>query len=114
MTLPIVLIVVGAVWLLHGLGFLPDVRAIGGYALIVAGLAVLISEGITKSAVVTGPVLMFWGAAWLAHDQLGMSMRYIVPSFLIVLGLCLAAARLPGVPHNRAPRAPADSSSSPS
>jgi len=101
MTLPIVLIVVGAVWLMHVLGLLPDVRAVGGFALIVAGIAVLVSEGITKSSVVTGPVLVFWGTAWLAHEQMDMPLRYIAPVFLIVLGLCLAAARLPGVPHSR-------------
>jgi len=101
MTLPIVLIVLGATWLLHSFGMLPDLRAVGGVALIIAGIAVLVSEGITRSSVVTGPVLMYWGGAWLAHEQLDISMRYLVPAFLIVLGLCLVAARLPGMPHSR-------------
>jgi hypothetical protein len=97
MTLPIVLIVVGALWLTHALGFIPDLRSVGGLALVFAGIAVLVSEGINKASVVTGPMLIFCGAAWYAVEQ-GLVARVVVaPSFLIVLGLCLLASRLPSV-----------------
>ena len=101
MSLPIVLVTIGAVWLIHVLGLLPDLRVVGAIALIIAGVAVLAIEGITKAAVVSGPMLIFGGAIWFAydHDMIG---RYVIaPSFLIVLGLCLFVSRLPSVPVSR-------------
>ena len=98
--LPLLLILFGAMWLAHVLGLIPDLRAIGGMALVVAGIAVLAIEGINKRSVVTGPVLMFCGAAWLGLQHGYLTRDLVAPLFLIVVGACLFVARLPGVPSS--------------
>ncbi len=113
MSLPIVLITIGAVWLAHVLGWLPDLRSVGAIALVVAGVAVLAIEGITKASVVSGPMLIFSGGAWYAWDHELLTKGVIAPLFLIVLGLCIFAARMPSVPVSRRPRETADTSNQP-
>lgn len=98
--LPLLLILFGAIWLAHVMGLVPELRAIGGLALIVAGIAVLAIEGINKRSVVSGPMLMFGGAVWLGSQHGYLSRDLVAPLFLIVLGACLFIARLPGVPSS--------------
>lgn len=100
-TLPILLMVFGAAWLAHELGWLPDWKMIGAILLIGAGVAVLASEGITKSSVVSGPMLIFGGAVWLARQHDLLEWNLILPIGLIAFGLCLFVARLAAVPRYR-------------
>ncbi|WP_052190538.1 hypothetical protein [Chitinibacter sp. ZOR0017] len=58
---PLALIVIGAGWLLHRLDVLPSVSWIIILGLIAAGVAVLLLEGLNKSSIVLGPMLIAGG-----------------------------------------------------
>lgn len=100
-TFPVILVVLGVAWLVQGRGWLPDWHSVGAIGLVVAGAVVLFAEGITKTSIVTGPMLIYAGAAWYGHDQRLAGWDVIAPLGLIVLGVCLFASRLPAVPHDR-------------
>lgn len=106
LTLPLLLIALGAAWLLHNVGMLPDLRSVGAIALAGAGLAVLFLDGITKQSVVSGPMLIAAGATWYARDHRLVPWSILAPVLLIVLGICLFISRLPAVPATRGARRP--------
>lgn len=98
---PAILIVLGVAWLVQELGWIPDWHIVGAIGLVVAGIVVLVAEGPTKTSVVSGPMLMFAGAAWYARDHRLIGWNVIAPLALIVLGVCLFVSRLPAVPYAR-------------
>jgi len=98
LTLPLVLIALGAAWLLHNVGLLPDLQSVGAIALVCAGVAVLFLEGITRHSVVSGPMLIAVGGAWYARDQNLLAWAILGPVLLIVLGVCLFVSRMLSVP----------------
>ena len=98
---PVILIVLGAAWLVQELGWIPDWHIVGAIGLVLAGIVVLVAEGPTKASVVSGPMLIFAGAAWFARDHRLIGWNVIGPLALIVLGICLFVSRLPAVPHAR-------------
>ena len=100
-TFPVILVVLGVAWLVQEMGWIPDWHIVGALGLVAAGVVVLFAEGITKTSIVTGPMLMFAGAAWYAREQRLLGWNVIAPIGLIVLGVCLFVSRLPAVPHNR-------------
>ncbi len=100
-TLPIALIALGAAWLAYELGWLPESRAIDAVILIVVGAGVMATEGLTRSSVVTGPILIFAGLAWLAVQQRLVAWHLVWPLGAILLGILLFIARLPGIPERR-------------
>jgi hypothetical protein len=100
-SLPITLIVVGLVWLAWHFHFFPDMDWVIGLGFIVGGTAVLVVDGINKNSIVTGPLLMAVGAAWLLHDQYRVSWSVMIPSILILLGALMLLARSPRIPDKR-------------
>jgi hypothetical protein len=96
--LPIVLIAFGAAWLARELGWFREIHVVVAVTFIVLGLAILAGEGINRSSVVSGPFLVYVGAAWLIHDQGYVSSQIIWPVGIIVLGILLFIARLPAIP----------------
>lgn len=102
--LPITLIVVGLVWMLWYFGLVPDRDWLVAGGFIVAGIAVLIFDGITKTSVVSGPFLIAIGIAWVLHDEKGLSFRLIIPAMLVILGVLMLVARSPSIPHRKGPK----------
>lgn len=102
---PIALIACGAALLAEELGWLSTTQWIGPIALIAIGCGVLATEGINRSSIVGGPLLIYMGIAWIVHEQGLAPWRVLQAIGLIVLGVTLFAGRLPGVPDRR-PRAP--------
>jgi apolipoprotein N-acyltransferase len=103
-TFPIALIALGAVLLAEAMDWIPPLQSIWPIALILVGGAILISEGINRSSIVAGSMLIYIGIAWIVHEQHLASHRILVAIGLIVLGLALFVGRLPGVPSGRRPR----------
>jgi len=107
--LPIVLIVLGAVWLLDSLHWLPSVQWVWILGLAGAGIAILALDGITKSSVVAGPLLILAGALSFFRQYYGLGWRFIIPIMLISAGALMLIARAPSIPespnfHRRAGR----------
>ena len=100
-SLPILLIVIGAGWLLHSLNWLPDVGWLWIIGLAGSGVAILALDGITKSSVVAGPLLIVAGFLSFFHQFYGLGWRYIVPVMLVTAGLLMLIARSESIPDSR-------------
>jgi hypothetical protein len=98
--LPIVLVVLGAAWLLHSLDWLPEVRWIWILGLAGTGLAILMLDGVTKSSIVAGPLLILAGLLSFFHQYYGLGWRFIIPIMLIAAGTLMLVARSPSIPES--------------
>ncbi|QLI82727.1 hypothetical protein HZU75_15040 [Chitinibacter fontanus] len=96
--LPIALIVIGAGWLLHRLDIVPSVNWIVILALVFAGSAVLWLEGLNKSTVVIGPMLIAGGVSTFLQQYFAFSRAVQIPLLLILCGLLMLLARSPQIP----------------
>ena len=99
--LPIILIVLGAAWLLNSLHWLPDVQWLWILGLSGSGVAILAMDGITKSSVVAGPLLILAGILSFFHQYHALGWRFIVPIMLIASGSTMLVARSPAIPESR-------------
>src|SRR5687768_13809141 len=99
--LPVILIVLGTAWLLNSLHWLPDVQWLWILGLSGSGVAILAVDGLTKSSVVAGPLLILAGILSFFHQYHALGWRFIIPIMLIASGVCMLVARSPGVPDSR-------------
>ena len=99
--LPIVLIVLGAAWLLKNLNWMPEVHWLWILGLVGAGVAVLVVDGITKSSVVAGPFLILAGGLYFLHQYYYLGWRFIIPILLVAAGSLMLVARSPAIPESR-------------
>lgn len=99
--LPVMLIVVGTLWLVWHFGWFPNVDWIIAAGLVLGGIAVLVVDGITKSSVVIGPFMIAAGAAWALHDHNRLTWTVLIPLLLILLGVLMLIARSPAIPALR-------------
>jgi predicted neutral ceramidase superfamily lipid hydrolase len=98
---PVTLIIVGLLGLVWYFGWLPDVDSITAIALIVAGIAILLMDGVTKHSIVLGPSLIAGGIAWWVHDRYRFRWTLLVSVLLIVIGILMLVARSPKIPEKR-------------
>jgi hypothetical protein len=108
-SLPITLIVVGAIGVVWYFGWFPNVQSVTALALAAAGVLVLVTDRITKSSVVLGPMLIAVGGAIWLHDTYRMHWWLLVSILLIVLGVLMLVARSARIPERR----PAPASTAP-
>lgn len=99
--LPVVLIALGVAWLLNSLDWLPQVHWLWIIGLAGAGVAILVLDGITKSSVVAGPLLILAGMLSFCRQYYGLGWRFIVPIMLIAAGIFMLIARSPAIPESR-------------
>src|SRR5574337_1742471 len=105
-SLPVTLIVIGLGWLLWELRLFPAIDWLISAGFVVAGIAVLVIDGVNKNSIVVGPFLVAIGIAWLAHDRYWVGWRFIVPGLLVLLGVLMLAARSDRIPERRGPQMP--------
>ncbi|WP_292934481.1 hypothetical protein [Noviherbaspirillum sp.] len=98
---PVTLIVLGLTWLLNSLDWLPDVHWLWILGLAGAGVAILVLDGVTKSSIVAGPMLILAGLLSFFRLYHGLSWRFIIPIMLIAAGTFMLAARSPSIPESR-------------
>jgi hypothetical protein len=98
--LPVVLILLGATWLLHTLHWLPDVHWLWVIGLAGAGVAILLLDGITKSSIVAGPLLILAGLMPFLRQQYGLGWNIEIPVMLIAAGMLMLVARAPAIPES--------------
>lgn len=98
--LPVVLIVLGITWLLNSLDWLPDIHWLWILGLAGAGIAILMLDGITKSSVVAGPMLILAGFLSFCRQYYGLGWRFIIPLMLIAAGTFMLVARSPSIPES--------------
>ena len=100
-TLPVVLITGGLAMLGWNYGWIPDWNTLVAIALVGAGVAIMLLDGLTKQSLVAGPVLIAMGIAWYGYFDLGWRSRLIIPLLMIFAGLLLLAARFAPLPANK-------------
>jgi hypothetical protein len=104
--LPVTLIVVGLGWLAWHFGWIPDRDWVIALGFVVAGVAVMAFDGLTRSSVVAGPLLIGVGVAWGLHERYGVRWNVLLPCLLVWLGVLMLLSRHPRFPerHMRDPR----------
>ena len=104
--LPLFLIIAGAVWFLKTTDILPATATLVSIALAVAGIVVLVMDGINKQSVVAGPLLVYIGAAVYLKSQYLLGYSPLVALGMMVLGCLLLLSRSSLVPY-KMPKLPA-------
>ncbi|WP_107688995.1 LiaF transmembrane domain-containing protein [Neisseria wadsworthii] len=97
--LPLFLIITGAVWFLKTTDILPATATLISAALAVAGVAVLIMDGINKQSIVAGPILIYIGAAVYLKSQYFLDYAPLIALGMIILGCLLLLSRSNIIPY---------------
>lgn len=90
---PVALIVIGAGWLLNEMNYFPSVSWIVIIGLFVAGCAVLALEGVNKSTIVLGPMLIAGAVTTFLRQQYGLGLSVQWPVLLMLCGCLMLLAR---------------------
>lgn len=98
---PIFLVVLGAVWLLDSLDWLPAAQWIWIFGLMLAGVLILVLDRVTKSSIVAGPLLMLASVFSYFRYYHELGWRFIIPAMLLAAGVLMLIARLPSIPESR-------------
>ena len=101
-TLPVVLIAGGLAMLGWNYGWIPDWNTLVAIALVGAGVAIMLLDGLTKQSLVAGPVLIAMGMGWYGYFDLGWRSKLIIPLLMIFAGLMMLAARFAPLPATKA------------
>ncbi|MBQ1837007.1 MAG: hypothetical protein II131_00425 [Neisseriaceae bacterium] len=102
---PLVLIIVGALWFLRATDILPPSYIILAIALCVAGVLVLILDGINKQSIVAGPLLIYCGVAvYLFYRDL-LNLSPLIALGMVVSGVLMLLARSDVIPNKINPPA---------
>lgn len=99
--LPVVMIMLGLAWLLDSLNWLPDIHWLWIIGLAGAGVAILVLDGITKSSVVAGPLLIVAALMSFLRQHYLLGWRFIIPMMLIAAGVLMLVARSSAIPESR-------------
>ena len=97
LSLPLFLILFGAIWFLKSTDILPATSTL----MAVVGIIVMVFDGINKQSVVSGPMLIYAGAAVYLHTQYWVGFSPLVALGMMVLGCMLLLSRSSIVPYKQ-------------
>ena len=99
---PIILIAIGVFWFLSSTGLMPSTPVILAVLLIIAGIAVWLTDGMVKSSVVNGTMLIYSGAAiYAAHEYKYLKISHLISFGLILAGALMLLARHKSIPEKK-------------
>lgn len=101
LTLPLILIIAGAIWFLKTTHILPATTLLMAVGLAVAGVVVLLIDGINKQSVIAGPLLMYIGAAIYVRSEYLLGYSPLIALGMVLLGCLMLLSRSDWVPHKR-------------
>ena len=104
--LPLVLIVLGVLWFLKSSALLPDTTTLLALMLAASGVVLLVVDGLTKSTLVTAPMLMYAGVAVYLFDEDKLRLSHMLSLGMILLGVLMLIARSERIPERRQRRLP--------
>ena len=96
--LPILLIAVGAGWLLTTLGIVPGIDWVWTLGLAAVGLLTLAVGGLDKVTVVIGPFFILASCLSILRQTNRLRLDVEVPILVIAAGILLLVARSPMIP----------------
>ncbi|QEY24217.1 hypothetical protein [Neisseria animalis] len=101
LALPLFLILFGAVWFLKTTGVLPATATLVAAGVAIAGIAVMVMDGINKQSIVSGPMLVYIGAAIYLRTEYWFGYSPLIALGMMVLGILLLLSRSSIVPHKQ-------------
>lgn len=101
LALPLLLIIAGAIWFLKSTGILPATATLIAIGLAIGGIAVLVMDGINKQSIVSGPLLIYIGAAIYLRSNYLMETSPLVALGMMILGCLLLLSRSSVVPYKQ-------------
>lgn len=96
-----ILIILGVLWLLKSTALLPDTTTLLAILLASAGAGLMLIDGITKSSIVTNPMLIYTGAAIYLFDANKLRLSHSLALGMILLGILMLIARSDRIPERR-------------
>ncbi len=96
--LPLLIICIGAGWLLTTLGIVPGINWIWTLGLAIIGLLTFAVSGIDKSTVVMGPFFLIASCLSVLRQTGRITLDVEVPILVIVIGCLLLVARSKSIP----------------
>ena len=97
--LPMLVIALGAGWLLIELGVLPQVNWAWVFLLGGAGIAVLIAAPLDQITIIVGPFLIIASVMSILRQLGRLSAEVEVPALVIVVGVLMLSGRLLRLPE---------------
>ncbi len=94
LTVPILILTVGAAWLLNTLNLVPNVDWVWTLGLAVCGILCLTIGGITKPTLVLGPLLLISSVLSILRQTGRLHVDHEIPILVIVLGALLLMVQL--------------------
>lgn len=98
LVVPILIILVGATWLLNVLGIMPGIDWIWTVGLAAAGILTVVIGGVNKVTVVTGPFLLVASVCSLLRQTGRLAVDREIPVLVIVLGVLMLISQLSRLP----------------
>ena len=96
--LPILLITVGAGWLLTTLGVMPGINWVWSLGLAIVGLLTFAVGGFDKVTVVIGPFFILASCLSVLRQTGRLRVNIEVPVLVVIAGILLLVARTPAIP----------------
>lgn len=99
--LPLVLITLGLLWFLKSSNLLPDTTTLLAILLAISGVVLLLLDGITKSSIVSSPMLVYAGACVYLLDEDVLRLSHGLSLGMVLLGILMLIARSDRIPLQR-------------
>lgn len=113
-TTPLIIIIIGIIWFLNSAGLLPATNTMIAAGLVIAGFCILMFDGVNKSSIFSGPLLVYAGAAVYVKSHYAVPLSPILALGLVFLGLLMLLSRMDAVPSKRFKQNPKNNPSNPS
>lgn len=101
LTLPILLIIAGTIWLLRSLDLFPATNDIIAVILATVGILIFILEGINKSSIISAPMLVYLGGSIYAYYHYPFKLSTLIAAGMIFSGCLMILARSDIIPLPR-------------
>lgn len=97
-TTPLILIAIGVIWFLNSAELLPATNTMIAGALALAGICIFIFDGINKSTIFSGPLLIYIAGAIYVWHNYSVPLSPILALGLVFLGILMLLSRLNAIP----------------
>jgi hypothetical protein len=98
---PLILIIIGSVWFLNSNGWMPSTPVVLAILLMIAGISVWLMDGMVKSSIVNGTMLIYSGGAVYASYEYGIGGSHLISLGFVLAGILMLLARHDSIPEKK-------------